>query len=143
LLQIHIAKENKNGVPYRSMLVVLLICTLPTAFNYDIMHIVSNTNLLINTVLVITLIAFWQLPNKFPEEWKRSRIHVPIWVFRLFILLCFGLKMFFLIISASNLTTPAIVLSLGLLVVAGAIAIIRYKRGCVPDQPLPDDMTEL
>jgi APA family basic amino acid/polyamine antiporter len=138
-----IAKKNRFGVPALSLTVILLVMTLPTVFNYDIMHIVSNCIFMINIVLVITLLALWQLPKRFPEEWKRSKWHVPNPVFYLSVILCFVIKMFFVVISASNLTPFAVVVSLAALVLAGAISFFRYKRGYVPDDaPLPDDLLE-
>jgi APA family basic amino acid/polyamine antiporter len=137
-----IAKKNRRNVSYLSMLVILLVMTLPTVFNYDIMHIVSNCILMINIVLIITLLAIWQLPKKFPEEWKRSKWHVPNWLFYLSVIVCFATKMFFVYVSANQLTTLTVIISLGLLVLAGVIALIRYQKGCVTDAPQADSASE-
>jgi APA family basic amino acid/polyamine antiporter len=127
-----IAKENKHGAAYLSMLVFCLIAVIPTLIGYDIMQVVSNSVLLINVLLVITLVALWQLPSKYPEAWKKSRWHVPDWLFRLSIIVSFVVKMFYVYISANQLTAFAVALSGGAIVVFGLIAVFRHKKGYVP-----------
>jgi APA family basic amino acid/polyamine antiporter len=126
-------KTNKKGAPYISMGLFCVISVFPTLIGYDIMQIVSNSVLLINILLIVTLISLWNLPTKYPEVWAKSRWHIPTWAFRLSIIACFVVKMFYVYISANQLSTMALIISAGAIILFGLGAVYRFKKGYVPD----------
>lgn len=125
------AKLNRFGAPVAVMGCLYLVALIPIALGYDVSMITNNTVLVQYIVKFILLTAIWQLPKKYPREWKESWLHLPDWLFYLIMVIAFCAQAFMVIVSAGNLTPAIVGISVAVIAAMGTIALFRYKSGRV------------
>lgn len=124
-------KTNSKGIPYIITSVMYLIGITPLLLNFNIKMIIDNTLLVTYTLMFFSYYAIWFLPKKFPEEWKRSTLHVGNQAFYSLMILSI-LAEFGVIVYAINALTPMVV-GVSLVAIAACVlyAYFRYKSGKV------------
>ncbi len=124
-----VAKCNKRGAPYVILTTILLISLIPILLNYDISTITRNCTLVQTVTMAMSAFVVWNLPKRYPEQWKNSLYHVPNTVFYIIMLLCMLTYISVFIASASTLNVTIVTVSISILVICSIYANIRYKSG--------------
>lgn len=125
------ADKNKHGVFWKILVFVYLYSLIPVIFNFSTSEISNNMLLFSSFVTCIQLFAYFRMPSKFPEAWKRSRWHVPNPVYYLCCALCAALNIFVLFNSFATLNPVVAIVSGLLIVLAFVYAIIRMRSAKV------------
>lgn len=122
-----LAKQNKRGAYVRILTIVYLIGIIPLVLNFSVTAITNNIMLFNACFSILYTYAYLQLPKKFPEAWKRSKLHLPNGIYYFLVILSFGAYMTVLYNSVSNLSLPVVVVSL--LAIGGCMAfgLLRSK----------------
>ena len=124
-----IGKLNRHDVPVVLYTISAIVGIVPLFTKFDVRTITSNTVLLTYICNLIPMIAVLFLPTKYPDEWRASRFYMPAPVFYVVMLVSIVTKIIIMYFSASNLTTPALVISLVAVAVCFAYAMYRYNSG--------------
>lgn len=124
-----ISKLNKNDQPIVLYTISAIIGIIPILIGFNVKTITNNTVLLTYICNLIPMIAVLYLPTKYPEAWKASRFHMPLPLFYTIVGISIITKIAVMILSASNLTTTAIIVSLIAIGTGFAYAMYRYKNG--------------
>ena len=124
-----VAKCNKRGAPYVILTTILLISLIPILLNYDISTITRNCTLVQTVTMAMSAFVVWNLPKRYPEQWKNSLYHVPNTVFYIIMLLCMLTYISVFIASASTLNVTIVTVSISILMICSIYANIRYKSG--------------
>lgn len=120
-----LSRQNKNNVPYYFLTIVYVISILPVVFNLDIKVLNRLSAAITLFSMLIPNIGFMFLIRKFPNEWKNSRWHMPMWATIVLYILCNGIM---LVLIAKNISTtaPFLMIIAGCLLAVFAIyAVIR------------------
>lgn len=125
------ADKNKHGVFWKILVFEYLYSLIPVIFNFSTSEISNNMLLFSSFVTCIQLFAYFRMPSKFPEAWKRSRWHVPNPVYYLCCTLCAALNIFVLFNSFATLNPVVAIVSGLLIVLAFVYAIIRMRSAKV------------
>lgn len=80
-------KLNKRGVPWKIFTVNYILGLIPLLLGFNVNTITNNIMLLGAVQSVLYAYTYWQLPNKFPEAWERSRYHIPTWLYKFIVIL--------------------------------------------------------
>lgn len=133
-------KLNKYGAPYKIMTALYLVGLIPILLGFDVRTITNNTVLVQYIVKFILLTAVWQMPKKYPMQWKESRMHMPDWAFYTIMVIAYLAQGILVIISAKNLTPIIVIVSLLAIVIATSIALYKDFKGKVDVTIKPEDL---
>lgn len=126
-----LAKTNKKGVPYVIFTILYVIGLIPLVSGLSLVQIINNTALLTYVSLIAVYGSVWFLTDKYPEQWKRARLHVPDGIFKLSVIISFC-SLFFLLYFASASLTPTVVgVSFSVVIFCIVYAYFRLKSGRV------------
>ncbi|MGN0356918.1 MAG: APC family permease [Blautia sp.] len=136
-------KVNKDGYPYVGYLTFYVIGSLPILIGMDIDSIISFTmvpTMLLNVYMNLKCIT---LPKKFPEQWEKRSIRIPLWLFNV----CSVLGAAAAFIVAYNLfvglSTRDMIMNVAVVVILAGIAIVRLKQGAVDPEVLKANKKEI
>lgn len=122
---------NRYGEPCWIMLGLYLVALVPLILNLDVATITNNIVLIQYTVKFFLVFAAWKMPKKFPEQWKQSGLHMPAWLFNTIMVIVLLVHVYIVAVAASNLSVTLVGVTVGLLALATAIAVLRDKSGKV------------
>ena len=122
------ASVNGKGAHWKIVTVIYLAGLVPLLLNLDIATITSNMMLFSTCISMFDIIAYYRLPGKYPEAWKKSRLHVPDPVYYLIVSLSAALNIFMMIRSLMSLTVPLAAVSILLMALCGLYIVLRMKR---------------
>lgn len=71
------AARNKRGAYYKILTMIYLIGLIPLLLNFSVTTITNNIMLINSSLAFLYAYAYYQLPKRYPEAWKRSRLHMP------------------------------------------------------------------
>lgn len=74
------------------------------------------------------LIAYFRLPSKYPEAWKKSHLHIPNAAYYLIVSLSAALNIFMMIRSLMSLTLALAGVSILLMILCGLYIYLRMKK---------------
>lgn len=131
LLPIAVTKENKSGIPYRIVIVQYICGMFPILIGTSISTLFNQMMLSISLAGIFLRLCLFKMPKQFPEQWKKSHLHVPDPVYYLFCLLAIGVNLFFIVRSILSLTPGWVCLNFGILILSFAWSYIRTKQGKV------------
>lgn len=119
--------SNKNG----ACLPILIFCTvmgvLPQLFDFSITTITNNLQLLTSSMSFIYFWAFFKLPTKYPQAWKKSRLHVSNGLYYVLVTIALCVQLFIFFNACKSLTVQIVVVSLGAMIACMAYGFFRAK----------------
>ncbi len=124
-----VAKTNKKGAPYVVLTVIMLVSLLPVMLNFDINTITKNCTLVQTVTMAMSAFVIWNLPKRFPEQWKNAPYHVPDGVFYGIMVLSILTYIAVFLASAATLNATIVIVSVSVLIICSVYANIRYKSG--------------
>ncbi|MDO5416359.1 MAG: APC family permease [Lachnospiraceae bacterium] len=72
-----VAKQNGRGAYYVILTIIWVIGLIPLLTGFDINSITRTLSIFFAGLSFLYTFAYWQLPKKYPEAWKKSKLHVP------------------------------------------------------------------
>lgn len=126
-----IARTNKNNVPYIIMTLIFLVGIIPLVAGLSIKTITNNLVLVGYALRMITAISIIRLPKLMPEEWKKSFLHVPDYVFYAIMILTFIANFYMVYLSAKGLTPKILLINVIFLAFCAVYAVVRFNSGKV------------
>lgn len=130
---------NRYGAPVVCMTVLYLITMIPQLLNMNIAQIAANTALVQYIMRFVTVAAVWRLPKKFPEMWRISRLHMPMWLFHTIMVVVCLTDVAVVYTSIISLTPTIVIISLSVMAVFTAIPLWRVRHGLVHSSTTQQD----
>lgn len=84
-----IAKQNRRGAYYVILSIIWVIGMIPLVTGFDINSVTRTISVFFAGLSFLYTFAYWQLPKKFPEAWKKSHLHVPDGVYYVTVIIGF------------------------------------------------------
>ncbi|MBS7528181.1 amino acid permease [Fusibacter paucivorans] len=118
---------NKHGASIPMLILVSLSGVLPQLFNFSIVEITSNLQLMTSCMSFIYFAAFFKFPKKFASAWQRSHMHVTdgLYYFLTFIALCIQFFIFYNSIKTAKLSM--VIISMIAMLVCMSYGFFRAK----------------
>ena len=131
-------KHTKNGYPYVSFLVIYIVSAIPILTGMSIDVIVSDImipTMLINLYINLRIIT---LPKKYPEQWAKRSIRMPIWLWNVCCVLGGASNVVIIYNLFINLTMRDAIIAVAIVVILFALSFIRLKQGAVKPEKLEE-----
>ena len=125
------AKKNKYGAPYVFLTLGCVIALVPILVGYDISSIIRNMVIIFNVNTFFIFLAVFNMPRKFPEQWKNSKLHLPSLVYYTLMTIAGILTLASIFLQLANLNLFVVLFTAALYVVIMLYALYRYKKGYV------------
>ena len=122
-------KKNKSGARVYILVFMYILGLIPIIFGLSITTITNMVQLITSAYALLNFYAMIQLPQKYPEAWKRARFHVSNSVYYT---ICFVSLMGFLIVlwkSVLSMSRSLAVANVGIIIIAALIGFWRAKTG--------------
>ena len=129
-------KQTKNGYPWVIQLTFYLLSVLPLLLGFSLDAIVSLVMIPCMLMNVYLNIACITLPKRYPEQWKKSMLRMPVPVYNIICVLsavCAGIVAFNLF---KDLKGKDMIASLIIIAVCAVLSIFRLKTGAVKKEDL-------
>lgn len=126
-----IAKTNRHGAPYILMGLIYLVGVLPILLHFNIRTITNNVVLIGYLSRLLLVAAAFLLPIRYKEAWKKATLHIPDPLYYGVILVGFLAQFWLIYLSARNLSTQIVVVTLIVIVLGAIYAYFRNRSGCV------------
>lgn len=129
-------RQTNGGYPYVSYLVLYVVSAFPIVTGMSIDVIVSDImipTMLMNLYMNLRCVT---LPKKYPEQWKKRSIKMPIWLWNICCLgggICNVIIIYNLFI---NLSGKDAVICVVIVVALAALSMLRLKQGAVKAEEL-------
>ncbi len=123
-----LAKQNKRGAYTRILTIVYLIGIIPLVLDFSVTAITSNIMLFNACLSILYTYAYLRMPKKFPEAWKKSRLHLPDKLYYVLVIISFVAYMTVLLHSISTLSLPVVVASIVAIGGCMAFGFLRSKN---------------
>jgi APA family basic amino acid/polyamine antiporter len=68
---------NRFGAPWKVLTLNWILGLIPMLLGWNVTVITNNIMLLTGLQAMLYFYAYYQIPKKFPEAWKKARFHVP------------------------------------------------------------------
>lgn len=118
---------NKYGACLPMLALVALSGVLPQLFDFSIVNITNNLQLMTSGMSFIYFIAFYAFPKKFPEAWKNSKMHMSNTAYYVLTTIALAVQIFIFYNSVKNLSLQVVIISLVALGVCMGYGFIRAK----------------
>jgi amino acid transporter len=126
-----VSRCNSKKVPVVIMAFIYVVGILPLLFNLSIKTITSNLVLVGYLLRMITALAIVKLPVLYREQWKKSFLHIPDFLFYVLMAFTFIAQIYLVFLSLKQL--PLLVSGINIVFLFACIiyALVRYRRGAV------------
>ena len=132
-----LAKQNKRGAYTRILTIVYLIGIIPLVLDFSVTAITSNIMLFNGCLSILYTFAYLQLPKRFPDAWKRSKLHLPDKVYYTLVILSFLAYMTVLVNSIRTLSIVVVIISL---LAIGGCMVFGFLRSSSPNVKVETSM---
>lgn len=119
--------KNKRGVAWKIMTLNYLLGLVPLLLGFNVKTITNNIMLLNSCMYLMCYYAYFQLPKKYKEAWKRSKWHVSDGIYYLVCAVGLVGQCAILVNSAFALTPAIAIVSIAAIVVCCGLGIMRAK----------------
>ena len=129
-------KATKSGYPWVIQLTFYIISVLPIIMGFSLDSIISLVMIPAMIMNVYLNIACITLPKKYPEQWKKCTLHMPITIFNVICILsaaCAGVVAFNLFKDLKGMDTIAEII---ILAICFGFSLLRLKTGAVKKENL-------
>lgn len=121
----------KYKTPVIIMAFFYVIGLCPIFCGLDIEEIASMATLVSQVAAVLVNICIIRLPKKLPEEWEKSKFHMPKWVLVVLTVICTVLGVFNIVVLATTMSVKLLIANVIIFVVMIIYIQIRKKMGKV------------
>ena len=122
-------KKNKHGARVYILTFMYILGVIPIAFNLSISVITNMIQLFTSFFAFLNFIAFWNLPKEFPEQWKKSRLHVGDGMYKAICILSLLGNLFVFWKSTLSMTPVLAIINVAALIIMAMIGLYRAKYG--------------
>lgn len=122
-----VAKQNKRGAYWVILTAIWAIGMLPLLIRFDIMTMTRSVSLFMAGICLLYTFAYWKMPKKYPEAWKRSKLHVPDPVYYTIVILGFVGWVSIFLYSLFQLPTSMAIISVAIYAICLLYGVIRSK----------------
>ncbi len=131
LLPKFIGKENKDGIPYRIVFVQWVAGMIPIVTGMSLTTLMSALVLTTALLGIFSRLGAFRMPTMFPEQWKKSHLHVPDPVYYFFCTIAFVANLFLVWRSIKTLSTGIVIMNFVVLAASFVYCYFRLKSGKV------------
>ena len=78
-------KRNRFGAYYVALIAMWLLAVVPMLFQLSVTTITNMTQILVSMFSFLEAYAFLKMPKKYPKSWAKSKLHVPDWLYYVFL----------------------------------------------------------
>jgi APA family basic amino acid/polyamine antiporter len=118
---------NRFGAPWKILTVNWALGLVPMLLGWSVTVITNNILLLNGFKAVLYFYAYYQVPRKFPEAWKKSRYHVPNGVYYFLVTIGFIAQMAILVNSFKSLNLAIALVSTIAILICFVYGFVRAK----------------
>jgi Gamma-aminobutyrate permease and related permeases len=132
-------KTTKNGFPWVIQLTFFILSVLPIVLGFSLDSIISLVMIPAMLMNVYLNIACITLPKKYPEQWKKCALRMPIPLYNIVCVAsagCAGVVAYNLF---KNLKGNDIFVSLAILAICVGFSLFRIKSGAVSKESLEEN----
>lgn len=126
-----LGKTNRFGSSWIILTIIYAISILPVVLNFSITTITNNLTLILYILFFMSYTSIWNIPKKFPEEWKKSKMHMSTGAFHAIMVVCFIAIISVMINKLWNLQPIIAIVSIVVMAACMLFAYWRYKTGKV------------
>ena len=126
-----IGMTNSRKVPYIIMGLIYLVGVVPVVAGVSIKTVSSNLALIGYLSRAVAAIAIVRLPKVFPDEWKKSFLHMSDPVFYTVMAISFAANIYMVYVGASGLSLQVLGINAAFVVACVIYAIVRFNSGKV------------
>ncbi len=118
-------KKNSRGSRVWILTFMYVVGMIPIVFGLSIEVITNMVQLITSAFAILNMIAYLNLPKKYPEAWKKARFHVPNGVYYA---ICWVSFAFFMVVLWKSCLSMSPALAAGNVIVIVALAAIGIWR---------------
>jgi APA family basic amino acid/polyamine antiporter len=126
-----LCRINRHDQPWIIITLAFIITLIPIVTGFNIGEIANNIVLLTYIAGLLPMLGVLRLPKLYPEAWKKSRLHMPDWLFYIIISISIIFKLVVTYWSARGLNVTKVSISLVAIAFCFGYAIIRSRKGLV------------
>jgi APA family basic amino acid/polyamine antiporter len=136
-------KETKSGYPWVIQLTFYLLSVVPILLGFSLDALISLVmipSMLMNLYLNLACIT---LPKRYPEQWKKSTLRMPLALYYVICVLsagCAGLVAFNLF---KDLKGKDMIASIIIIAICFAVSILRLATGAVKKEQLAENRVQI
>jgi len=119
--------KNKNGVCLPILVFCVIMGIIPQISGVSIVKITNNLQLMTSCLAFVYFAAFYMLPTKYPEAWKKATMHVSDGVYYVLTTIALAVQCFIFYNACRNLNKQTVIISLIAMIVCMAYGFIRAK----------------
>ena len=123
-----LAKRNKHGAYYVSILIIYVISLLPSAVGMNIKQITNATLIIGGLNQLLMVVAGFAFPFRFKKEWKESWLYIPNAGYFILMGISAIIQVYVIVKSVVDLNLGLALLNLGIVAIALVYAFIRMKK---------------
>lgn len=122
-------KENKNGARTYILTFMYIIGIVPIIFGFSVTVITNMIQLIVSYIGFLQILAFMNLPKKYPQSWKKSRYHIPDGLYYLIVILSLLGFLAVFVKSIFSMSIQLAMVNIVSIVVLTAIGYVKAKKG--------------
>ena len=122
-----VAKQNKRGAYWVILTIIWAIGMIPLVTGFDIITMTRSVSVFMAAICLLYTFAYWQLPKKYPEAWKKSRFHIPDPLYYAIVVIGFAGWLSIFVYSLMDLPPVTAVISVAVYVVCLLYGVIRSR----------------
>lgn len=120
-------KRNKYGAPVWVLTYFYVIGVIPVLFGLSVTVLTNMIQLVTSFFNILNFFAFIKLPTMYPNAWKRSRLHIPNWLYYVICCLSFALSLVSLWKTCLSIPLGLAIGNVIVILVLCVCAVIRSK----------------
>jgi APA family basic amino acid/polyamine antiporter len=118
---------NRFGAPWKILTLNWLLGLIPMLLGWTV-TVITNNVLLLNAIKsILYFYAYYQVPGKFPDAWKKSRYYVPNGVYNFLLAIGFIAQMVILVNSFKSLNLFIAIFSTVAILICFVYGFVRAK----------------
>lgn len=133
------AVKNKKGAYWVILTLLYLIGIIPLVLGFSIATLLNLTQLLYTVIMIMYMIAFYRIPDKFPQAWEKSSWHVSKKFYHAVCILALTVEALVVIKSMMSITLPVLI---GSLTAAAVCVVLGLWRAAKADITIYDSIWE-
>lgn len=122
-----LSAQNRHGQPKWIMLGLYLLALIPLILDLDVATITNNMVLIQYAIKFLMVMAAWNLPKRYPEEWSESHLHMSLGRYRLLMGFVFAVHIWIISVAAKNLPPALLGFTVAAMAVLTILALLRQK----------------
>ena len=122
-------KKNKAGARVWILTFMYVVGMIPIIFGFSIEVITNMVQLMTSAFAILNMVAYLKLPKKYPNSWKKARLHVPD---ALYYVICWVSFFFFMVVlwkSCLSMSPLLAAINVAAIVILAAVGLWRSKTG--------------